>query len=214
MVVIISKTNMVDWRLSMKTAEFIYFKKYNNGLYEASTNENINFLHRYFESIKLECVQYYNVLLPNVNDIIDDIIDEYMDVAIFYVDAQNFDFTMQIVRNLHEESEDSDILLIGLDSFTCEEDYVTVMNLKESLTKLEDFMEIPQNKRGIEDLRLHLYENKLVPAKYCETYGVTVMEDITVYGTYKASKEEILSEVSFLLNSTSDNTQILFRVEY
>ncbi len=190
---------------------FVYFKRNKYNLFSAEPEMNCVILRSYFEKIGVETSQYCNETLPNILDIVDDIISEYNDVVCLYVDDSNEEFTLAIAKALWENDEETDIILLYEKEGSREEvDYGEITYINIAKEKLEEQLEIPADKKfELQELELIAYKNNYLYPRACGDYGLVLNKKFPVCNNTLMVKPEILiNEITYIARIINDNENI------
>lgn len=199
----------------MKSVEFVYFKRNKYNLYSAEAEENCVVLRNYLESVGAEHGQYFSDTLPNVFDIVDDILSEYMNVVCFFVNIWNKDFTLAVAEALKQSGEEVEIIFICENEVNITAEVDVALSADSAKEGLKRILEITEN--DCEDLSANsimAYQNSFFPLRACSEYGVILNKYIPVLkDVYVANCDDVIKEISYISRYVSHSTQILLNSE-
>lgn len=165
----------------MNSIELVYFKKNNQNLFVAETDENCIALRQYLKILEVEQTQYFSDHLSCADDIVDDLLSDYMNVICFMVNQENEDFTYTVAEMLHNSEEDSELLFLVSDDVTREFVFGTSIPVGKFLEKLPDIDQ--------EVTLSNAYKNKLLPVQLCSKIGIIMNRFIPILGKTSISTD-------------------------
>lgn len=193
--------------------QFVYFRKNRNGLFFAQTEENCILLRSFLNKNNIENTQYFNNELPNIYDIVDDIISDYSDIICFVVDKDNYEMCTKIARLVYKNEDKIKIIFICIeDIFLLDLEYVDVVKINQAVDVLLDYI----NKHNLSysdfsSIELKPYSNNLLPIKLAQDFGVILNKHIKLINKeYICELGTVTEELKNLVKHTQVGSIIAF----
>lgn len=194
------------------SVEFIYFKKNEYNLFLAEAEENSALYRSYLRQKGVEQNQYFNVDLPNVFDIADDILSEYADIICFIVEKENVDFTSTVAKAVYNCEEDVKIIFACLEAgVEVNLPHVECVKASSVVTVLNELLELEDNDKEFPDINeVKPYEENLFPIKSCRDYGILLNKKIFFFDcVYVANEKTCINELLYVSKHVPRGSTIL-----
>ncbi len=196
----------------MKSIEFVYFKKNKYQLYSADTGEVCVMLRNYLDEMKVENCQYFADMLPNLYDIVDDILSEDSEVICFYIDNFNRSFSLSIAKALQESGEEVEIIFLS--EAKMETEIGRVLNRENLLEEIADILEIEEKEENYKFTLKDAYKKSYIPLNQCSQYGVILNKHIKFNDCkYVAPAKDIIEEINYISKYASKDQTILLNTD-
>jgi len=194
----------------MKSTELVCLRRNEVGLYLADADINSIAISMYLKSSGVEVKQYYNNLLISVDDIVEEILSEYMDTVCFIVTKENRNFIYGIGNFFAENEEDTELLFVLTEKDIEEIPFGINISGDNVAQKLSEYLECDQvidvNELSIESI----YRDKIVPVNLSNSIGIILNAKCELFGcTFENSSQAVIEELDYITKFLSFHSQVV-----
>jgi hypothetical protein len=194
----------------MKSTVLVCLRRNEMGLYIADVDINSVAAYLYLKKSGVEVKQYYNNVLISAEDIVEDLLSEYMDTVCFIVTKENRDFVYGIGHFFTENEDDTELV------FLLTEDGVGKIPFGENMIgeniseKMFEYFECNE-KIKIHELSVgNIYREKIVPVSKVSSLGIILNAKSFLFDcVFQNKSEDVMEELFFLTKYISYHNHII-----
>lgn len=194
----------------MKSTELVCLRRNEAGLYLADADINSIAISMYLKSSGAEVKQYYNNSLISAEDIVEDILSEYMDTVCFIVTKENRNFIYGIGNFFAKNEEDTELAFVLTEKDIEEIPFGVNISSNNAAQELTEYFECDQvidvNELSIESI----YRDKVVPVNLSNSTGIILNAKCNLFGcTFENSSQAVIEELDYITKFLSFHNQVV-----
>lgn len=194
----------------MKSAELVCFRRNEMGLYIADADINSVAIYLYLQKNGIEVKQYYNNSLLSAEDIVEDLLSEYLDTVCFLVTEENRDFVYGIANFFAENEEDTELI------FILAEDLLKKVPFGENIQVWDVSEKLPVS-LGSDDVSQDselsvskIYRDKVVPVNMSGSLGIILNAKCSLFNcTFINHPDDVIEELNYVSKYLSYHNHIV-----